>query len=265
VRVSGGVSIVSFGQTIAPEGTITASRGSYLLNLGVVQRAFSIDSGSVRFYGNNAIPATVDISATNIVRATGAGTAQIPVRVHIGGTLDVPVLTLSSPDPLFTGAPDSEIISLLIFGAPSFTLDGRSQSTVRAVADVLAPTVGGVVQGTLQRFLPFELNTFQVQTSTGQDDELTRTSLLENLSITAGKQLSDKTFLRVNTGVCRGAGGAASAGVSLWGGFAIEYLLAKQLTLQVGVDPGASPCSAIGGNPLPRLQFGFDLFREWIF
>jgi translocation and assembly module TamB len=263
VRVTGGLAVVSSGETIAPEGEINANRGTYRLNLGVVKRSFSIDSGSVRFFGNNALPATLDISATNVVRSVG-GSSQIPVRVHIGGTLDLPVLTLSSPDPLFAGAPDSEIISLLLFGAPTFTLDGRSQSTVRAVAGVFVPSVGGVLEGSLQRLLPGRFETIQIQTS-GQGDELTTASLLDNLSITAGKQLSDKTFLRFNTGVCRSSA-AASAGVTLWGGLAIEYVLAPQLTLQVGVDPGASPCSRLGGNTsLPSVQFGFDLFREWIF
>jgi hypothetical protein len=33
----------------------------------------------------------------------------------------------------------------------------------------------------------------------------------------------------------------------------------------VGVDPGAAPCTRLGGDAMPRMQFGFDLFREWIF
>ncbi len=263
VRVTGGVAVVSSGETIAPEGEISASRGTYQLNLGVVRRTFSIDSGSVRFYGNPAIPATVDITATNVVRSSGS--SQIPVRVHIGGTLDIPVLTLSSPDPLYSGAPDSEIISLLIFGAPTFALDGKSQSTVRAVAGVLVPTVGGALEGTLQRLLPFQFNTLQIQTAGGARDDLTAMSLIDNLSIAAGKQLGDRTFLRLNTGVCGGSGAAASARVSLWAGFAVEYLLAPQLTAQVGVDPGTSPCSRLSGDVMPRMQFGFDLFRDWVF
>jgi hypothetical protein len=31
------------------------------------------------------------------------------------------------------------------------------------------------------------------------------------------------------------------------------------------MDPGSAPCTQLGTNGFPRLQFGFDLFREWIF
>jgi translocation and assembly module TamB len=263
VKLAGGLSVAMSGERLALEGEITAQRGQYRLDLGVVNRSFSVDSGRVRFYGNDAIAPTLDISATNVVRV--AGGSEIPVRVHIGGTYDAPVLTLSSSDPLYASAPESEIISLLIFGAPTFALDGQSQSTVRAVTGVLLPSVGGAVEGALQRLLPV-FNTVQVSTAGGQtQNDLSAFSLLDNLSITAGKQLNDRTFLRLNTGVCRGAGQANTRGSSLWYGIAAEYRIARGLSGQVGVDPGSAPCTRLGSDVLPRMQFGFDLFREWIF
>lgn len=261
VRLTGGLGIAMSGDRLALEGEITTNRGQYRLDLGVVNRSFSIDSGRVRFYGQAAIPPTLDINATNVVRATGG--TEIPVRVHIGGTYDVPVLTLSSTDPLYASAPESEIISLLVFGAPTFALDGQRQSTVQAVSGVLLPTVGGLAEGKLQQWLP-KLSTLQIQTGNGQDQaQLSATRLLDNLSISAGKQIGDKTFLRVNTGVCRGTGDV-SGGSRLWAGLAAEYRVGPTVFAQVGVDPGAAPCTRLGGDQLPRRQFGFDLFKEWI-
>ncbi|WP_411280110.1 translocation/assembly module TamB domain-containing protein [Gemmatimonas sp.] len=261
VKVSGGLSVAMSGDRLALEGELNANRGQYRLDLGVVSRSFSVDSGRVRFFGSSAIAPTLDISATNTVRVA-AGSA-IPVRVHIGGTYDVPVLTLSSSDPLYASAPESEIISLLIFGAPTFALDGAGQSTVRAVTGVLLPTVGGAVEGALQKFFP-GINTIQVTNAGGQSQQdLSALSLLDNLSISAGKQLGERTFLRANTGVCRG--GAASSRSSLWIGLAAEYRISRNLSGQIGMDPGSAPCTQLGTNGLPRLQFGFDLFREWIF
>lgn len=261
VRLTGGLGIAMSGDRLALEGEITTNRGQYRLDLGVVNRSFSIDSGRVRFYGQAAIPPTLDINATNVVRATGG--SEIPVRVHIGGTYDVPVLTLSSTDPLYASAPESEIISLLVFGAPTFALDGQRQSTVQAVSGVLLPTVGGLAEGKLQQWLP-KLSTLQIQTGNGQDQaQLSATRLLDNLSISAGKQIGDKTFLRVNTGVCRGTGDV-TGGSRLWAGLAAEYRVGPTVFAQVGVDPGAAPCTRLGGDQLPRRQFGFDLFKEWI-
>ena len=264
VKLAGGLSVTMSGDQLALEGEITTNRGQYRLDLGVVNRSFSVDSGRVRFYGSAAIAPRLDISATNVVRVSTGG--EIPVRVHIGGSYDRPVLTLSSSDPTYANGPESEIISLLIFGAPTFALDGQSQSTVQAVTGVLLPTVGGAVEGVLQQLLPM-FNTVQVSTAGGQSqDELNAFSLLDNLSISAGKQLNDRTFLRLNTGVCRGASGQpASPGASLWYGVAVEYRIAQGWTGQVGVDPGSAPCSRLGVDGLPRMQFGFDLFREWIF
>jgi len=259
VKVAGGLNVTMSGEKLALEGEIVANRGQYRLDLGVVNRSFAVDSGVVRFYGSDAISPTLDISATNVVRVSTGG--EIPVRVHIGGSLDRPVVTLSSSDPLFASAPESEIISLLIFGAPTFALDGQSQSTVKAVTGVLLPSVGGAVEGALQRLLPV-FNTVQVNTAGGQTkDDLSAYSLLDNLSITAGKQIGEKAFLRVNTGVCRSTGQSAS----LWYGIAAEYRLSRGLSAQVGVDPGSAPCTRLGVDPLPKMQFGFDLFREWIF
>ena len=182
---------------------------------------------------------------------------EIPVHVHIGGTLDQPLVALTSSDPLYARAPESEIISLLIFGEPTFALDGPRQSTVRTVTGVLLPTVGGKVEGVLQSLLP-GLSTVQVVTGGGRSkDDLSLNSLLDNVSITAGKQFGSRTYLRLNTGVCRGA--------QLWAALAVEYRITRDLTAQVGVDPGAAPCARLGADALSPRQFGFDLFRSWIF
>lgn len=263
VKLSGTLNLATVGDALVPEGTISANRGQYRLDLGVVRRSFSVDSGTVRFFGDAALSPALDISATNVVRlATGD---EIPVGVHIGGTLDRPMVTLSSRDPLYASAPESEIISLLIFGAPTFALDGQSQNTVRAVTGVLLPSAGGLVEGALQRLLG--LNTVQVTTAGGQTrDDLTANplSILDNLSITAGKQIGERTFLRINTGLCRSAGQSLTKS-GIWAGVAAEYRLSRGFTGQVGVDPGSAPCSRVGLDVFPRLQFGFDLFREWIF
>lgn len=266
VKLGGGLNIAISGEHLVLDGEITAERGQYRLELGPVYRGFSIDSGSVRFFPTPAIAPALDINATNTVRVAGGG--DVPIKLHIGGGYNQPTLTLSSTDPLYSSAPESEIISLLIFGAPTFALDGQSQSTVRAVTGLLLPTVGGAVEGALQRILPGDFNTVQV--STGSNESLTSlapSSLFDNLnlSISAGKQIGDRTYLRLNTGVCRGTGQASMQGAQLWAGIAVEYRIARGWLAQLGVDPGSAPCTRVGGTELPRMQFGFDLFRDWIF
>ncbi|HEY0929748.1 MAG TPA: translocation/assembly module TamB domain-containing protein, partial [Gemmatimonas sp.] len=264
VKLGGGLTVAMSGDRLALDGEITASRGQYRLALGPVVRSFAVDSGSVRFYPNADIAPTLNINATNNVRVTDRG--DVPIKLHISGAYDNPVLTLSSTDPLFAAAPESEIISLLIFGAPTFALDGQRKSTVDAVAGVLIPTIGGAVEGKLQSILPGNFNTVQVSTGNNQSGEsVGGIASAVNLSISAGKQIGDRTYLRLNTGVCRGQ--QAARGNPLWAGIAAEYTIARGWMAQVGVDPGSAPCSQVGSNDAkpPAMQFGFDLFRNWIF
>ncbi|MEO7361688.1 MAG: translocation/assembly module TamB domain-containing protein, partial [Gemmatimonadaceae bacterium] len=147
---------------LAFDGEVNANRGTFRLELGPVQRTFTVDSGKVRFYGNDAIPARVNVFATHVVRVSGSEPTSI--HVAISGTFDDLALKLSTDDEVFSGAPESEVISLLIFGAPTFALNSASQNTVKSVTTgLLSSTVGGLVEGSLQRFLP--VNTVQLSTS----------------------------------------------------------------------------------------------------
>lgn len=231
----------------------------------MVRRPFEIQSGSVRFFPQDALNPVVNVRARHIVR--GVDGRDVAIDVAVGGTLENPTLALSTPDEAFAQAPESEFISLLVFGAPTFALDGQSQQTVRAVTGVLIPTLSNLAEGPLQRLLPV-FNTVQLNTAGGQSGEqLGVLSLVDNLSVTAGLQIGVRTYLRLNTGLCRGVANNASAqSLNLWYGAAVEYRIAPGLSAQVGVDPGPSPCSALlGGAATRRLQVGFDLFKEWVF
>ncbi|MEP6835152.1 MAG: translocation/assembly module TamB domain-containing protein [Gemmatimonas sp.] len=243
---------------LAFDGEVLANRGTFRLDLYAVQRTFTVDSGKVRFYGNDAIPARVNVYATYIVRIPGS--VETPIHVAISGTFDSLALKLSTDDEVFSGAPESEIISLLIFGAPTFALNSQNQSTVKAVAGVVSSSLGGLVEGRLQQYLKI-FNTVQLNTAGGEKGNIS--SIFDNLNLGLGKQLGDRTFLRANAGVCRAS--SVSSDVKITTGLSAEYRIRKSLLAQVGVDQGASPCTQLSGGKLPGFQFGFDLFREWVF
>lgn len=243
---------------LAFDGEVAANRGTFRLELGgIVKRTFTVDSGKVRFFGSDAIKPIVNVYATHVVRVTGS--TETPIHVAISGTFDQLSLKLSTDDDVFSGAPESEIISLLIFGAPTFALNAQNQSTVKAVAGVATSSIGGFLEGGLQRLLPI-FNTLQLSTASDQNKYVG----LDNFNLEAGKQLGDRTFLRLNGGLCRGS--SASNEFKFTTGLSAEYRIRKALLAQVGVDQGASPCTQLGANgQLPKFQFGFDLFREWVF
>jgi translocation and assembly module TamB len=260
-KVGGEVTLVVDRGSLVPTGELTAQRGLYRLDLGVVRRTFDVDSGRVRFFGDAAIPPTVNVWASHNVRQASGG--ETKVLATLSGTLERPTLALSTDDAIGGRVPDTEVISLLLFGAPTFALDGTSQSTVQSVTNVLLPSVGGYVEGALGRLLPV-FNTVQLTTAGGAESTRSRFDLLNNVALSAGKQIGDRTFIRLNSGICRGTADAARD-LTPWLGLAIEYRLSPALSAQASADPGTAPCNRVGTDALSRLQFGFDLFHNWIF
>ena len=89
------------------------------------------------------------------------------------------------------------------------------------------------------------------------------------------KQVGDKTFVRLDAGLCQvgqlvGSGGGSALAFANAIGVKLDYLLSPGLTMSAGVEPPTSAvlCSqsvnARGFVPTPQ-QFGFDLFRAWRF
>ena len=117
---------------LALDGLLTATRGTYRLNLNVVQRTFVIEQGTLRFFGDPEFNPTLDLSAIHTVRPYDPVTARRDVRIRasITGTLAQPQLTLSSADD--TQLSESDLLSYLVTGAPSYAVGGSQANEVTA-------------------------------------------------------------------------------------------------------------------------------------
>jgi translocation and assembly module TamB len=261
VQLTGEINVV--GTLDAPDvrGEIYAARGSYRLNLGLLQRTFQVDSGLVRMAGPLSIPPTLDIYASYLVRQADREDVQINARIT--GTVEEPRLVLSSNN-LGTTASETEIISYLLFGAPSFVLDGQSASAVRLATAALVPSIGGAAERALGAQLPF-LSELQVVTVAGDSPrDFTLNSfdgLLNSFALTAGTQIGTDSYLRLSGGVCRGANPSAQS-LPAWFGIAGEYRPRERLSAEISLTPGSSPCNRIGTFS-QIYQLGLDLYRDW--
>jgi hypothetical protein len=102
-------------------GEVQARRGSYTLAIGPLVREFDVASGRIEFFGTADLNPGLDIVAQHRVRASGPGaTGTLNILINITGTAQFPRLTLTTDTqpPL----PESEILSYLIFGRPTFAL-----------------------------------------------------------------------------------------------------------------------------------------------
>lgn len=242
-------------------GEVIAHRGTYRLDLGLLQRTFLVDSGIVRLAGPAKAPHQLDIHSSYIVRQ--ANQEDVEIRARVVGTTHEPRILLSS-GALGTTATETEVISYLLFGAPSFALDGERSSALRTASAALVPSLGGAVERALGGRLPF---ISELRVSTVASDAPVGTTLnsfeglLNSFALTAGSQLGPDSFLSVSTGVCRGEATAAQS-LGVWFGIAAEYRPRERLSAQMSFDPGASPCLRVG--TLAQIyQFGLDLFRDW--
>ncbi|MDH5233756.1 MAG: translocation/assembly module TamB [Gemmatimonadota bacterium] len=263
---------------LALTGSLETVRGTYRLNLGPVQRSFGVETGAIQFFGEPELNPTLDISALYTVRQYSQQGARpdVRVRAHLGGTLLAPTLELSTPDSL--RVTNADLISYLVTGGPSFAIGDRDADYTSTAARVVISSIGSVFGGKAAGGVcdDAQLSTAGLEGYRGRLGDVSG-RVLSGTRFNCAKQLSDKTFVRLDAGLCQvgqivagGNGNVANFADNI--GVKLDYLLRPDLTASIGVEPPTSAilcaqnigASARGFAPTPR-QFGFDLFRVWRF
>ncbi|MGH7665357.1 MAG: translocation/assembly module TamB domain-containing protein [Gemmatimonadaceae bacterium] len=252
---------------LALEGTLNADRGTYRLNLGLVQRDFQVNSGKVTFFGEPEINPALDITAVHTVRQYNK--QDVGIRVNIGGTLNQPELTLASAEGLPIS--QSDLLSYLVTGAPSFQIANVNPG--QTAASVLLPTVGSWVGG---QFAGGAFDLVEIQTATDATSQTglsvrdASENILSGTSLGLGKQFGDRTFVVANAGLCKLVQNDI-AGQDIWRilGLKIEHRFNHGYSVEAGVEPASSEllCTvgALRGAVQTPQQLGLDLFRAWTF
>ncbi len=255
---------------LALDGTLLAERGTYRLNLGfgAVQRTFDVERGTLRFFGEPELNPTLDIQAVNIVRQYTRQDRDIPVRITIGGTLVAPTLKLGSADPSLSLS-ESDAISYLFTGRPSFAVTTAADRYSSQTASVLLPTLGSALGDRVARALGFDQ--FQIETAGGvSGQQFGVSSALASTRLGGGVQIGSRTFVRATVGLCQLFGNSQiSTNQPLVNsiGARLEYRISQQLSASVGIEPPTSvlQCNTVNARnfvPTPQ-QFGLDITRKW--
>ena len=259
------------------DGALQTVRGTYRLNLGPVQRAFEVENGELRFYGDPGLDATLNINALHTVRQFSQQNAlpDVRVRVHIGGTRLSPTADLSSPDSLRVTRGD--LISYLVTGGPSLEITGRNGDYTSTAARVLLSSSFSVLAAKATGRICDDAQLSAAGLLEGYQGRLRDVSgsILSGTRFNCAKQISDKLFVRFDYGFCQvgqllGGTAASERPIADALGLKLDYRLTERLTASAGTDAPTSAvlCSsdanARGFAPTPR-QFGLDLFRFWRF
>ena len=162
IKLGGQVALRKDAANQRLDGSIDVERGTYRLDLGLVQRTFQVDSGTVTFYNDPQQAGTLNIWATYTVRQANQLSQDVRIIAHIGGTLLDPKLDLSSDERFALSY--TEILSYLVFGQPSLLGSGQeSNNALRPVAQALLPSAGALIERAINSQIGF-FNVVQVQT-----------------------------------------------------------------------------------------------------
>ena len=273
VRVGRSASAERAFDQLALEGTLTTNRGTYRLNLGLVQPKFIVETGTIQFLGDPDFNAELNINATNTVhRLSGVNASEqdIRIRVHIGGTLVRPQLALSSADSLLNIS-QTDLVSYLLTGAPSFAVNNQ------AATATLLRSLGSYVGDQLRGFGLFDVVDIELGRQVTSEQNVAR-SFLSGARLGVGRQLGDRTFLSANAGLCQvssliaGNGLGTTQNIAESIGVKLDYRLNENLGISGGYEPSTSAllCSANGVASARRFaptppQWGVDIFRTWRF
>jgi len=259
IQLTGSLVVNKVRSNYLLSGTLQAPRGTYRLVVGPVSREFVVTQGTVHYFGTPDLDAALDIEARHVVHpvasaagGVGAGAAgggaDITVIVHIRGTMLVPRLTLEAEREELS---QSELISYLMFGRPSFELAGGQGAFVRSAA---ASLVAGEVERTVVSDLGVPLDYFEFRPG-DPTDPFARTQLA------AGWQIGNKTFLVVNAGFCQ----RQQVSVANTLGAGLQYRISPEWRTEASFEPVGTCLVGTGivqQSTTAARQVGLDLFWE---
>lgn len=249
IQLSGPVTIGKIAKQYRLDGTLTTPRGNYRLPLGpTITKDFTVTRGEVRYFGTPDLNASLDIDARHTLRTQRGET--IAIFVHVGGTINAPTLTLSSDQrpPLS----ETEIISYLLFGAPSVQAAGGSGvvgNTARQMVATAASKITGALGSSLISDLGVPLDIFEVRPEIGARG-------YEGTEIALGRQLGERWFLTLSPRLCTQQQLTyKNLGASL------EFQMTKHWRISASADP--LKCEPLGGQGTSiGYQLGLDVLWE---
>ncbi len=246
-QLRGTLELETMGNDITIVGTLTGSQGTFNLRAGPITRRFDVVAANIRFLGSPDPNPGLDITASRIVPTPEGGV--IEVRARVTGTLRDPQLSLGSAEGLAVA--ESELLSLVLFGRPTFTAGEVATPwqddflpnifAFTGLFDVGSEWLGQQV-GVLE-----ELDQFQIQMRAGAGGFET-----SNLWVIIGEQVLDEVLLTVESPLERSDLFVLAA----------EWRIDRQWTLEGSWEP-ETYLGAVGSGSLPLREIT-DIDRQFL-
>ena len=250
IQLGGEVQLSKAAKTYTPSGTLDALRGTYTLKIGPVTRDFTVERGSVRYFGD--LNASLDIQAQHVVRAVRG--EEVPVIAKITGTLYAPKVSLEST--LNPPISETDLVSYLVTGYPANEASrlGQANALETGLA-YFSSALSSELERALIQDLGIPLDLIEIRPGVSRGN---RSPSLSQLA--AGWQLGRKTFVTLNAGFCPenlSQFTYSNLGASL------EFRLSREWSLLTSIEPTLQSCQQAFGilisNP---YQIGSDIRWE---
>lgn len=254
----GGDLLVTFdrrSREILLVGQVEALRGNY----NAFGRQFQVRSGTVDFVGTPGINPALNIEAVHRLRQQGGEPLDIVATLE--GTLLAMRISLSSDAGV--NISESDLISYLIFGRPSYAL---ASAESRLLGDAAISAGIGAAAGQLSSLVGQRIGLDFFNISQAQDPVAGLGALssegLVDTEVELGQYLSDNVFLALVLRPLRGIGGSQAQ----IPGARLEWRFTDLWTLNAYLEDrfGREGVYTFGeaGLRVNRI-FGLEIFREW--
>jgi hypothetical protein len=262
-QLSGELVISKNGDSMPITGTLQGNRGQYTLIAGPLIRRFEIVAASVRFRGLPDPNPLLEITARRVVLDPGG--RQLDIDVRISGSLQNPQLSVAGGEA--GSIAESELLSFLLFGQPSFALGGQVLPGDALLQQTFAGGFAELAALELERSLGgLGLDIFQIRFGTGPFAGLGAPTFV------FGRQLREDVFLTVETGLAMLLGGETSSSPTNTWAIRLDWAFDDRSRLRLALEPvyrGRSLRS--GGLALPgelsspRQQLLVEVRRRWTY
>ncbi len=256
------------------DGVLRAERGTYTLALGLVQREFTVEGGTITFFGTPDLAPELNISALHTVRT--ADKADLRIRVRLTGPLyPNPIVILESAESFALS--QSDLVSYLIFGQPNFVLGGKDKSSLELAVQTLAPSLQTVAAASLRNlvgaggdFLLLQPGSTNASTVLGENRGDALGEIFWTSRLGGEKQISENLFVSLTTGLCQFRSTDQTTGNDWLEGLSgkLEYRLSRDASIKAGKEPSVASCrqgAAAGRIVQTPSQWGLSLFKTWRF
>ncbi len=252
---------------LALAGDLQAVRGVY----AVLGRQFQVQEGTVSFLGTPGINPNLDIEALNRLR-TFEG-ERLDIVASVEGTLLSPRVSLSSNAPFPIA--QSDLVSYLLFGRPTYALASGQSSFVQGAAGALLGAATGATANLAMGTLSNELGSLATRDAgldylaitQGQDaapgGTLDLAGTVATTQVEIGQYITPDIFAALMWRPLTGLGGTSR---NQFAGLRVEWRLKDEWTLEGFIEDrfARSPLFLTSdlGPQLDRV-LGFFFYRQW--